>query len=108
MVNMGIQMSPLRNDALDALEIDALAKALDEEARKSATFARYLDAALGVAGAGGIWAVLGLIAARRGSRHGILPPSFDAQAAMLLSLTAQSNKAPTFTPPADENGTEPS
>lgn len=108
MFNMALSMSPLRGDRLDALEIDALAKTLDEEARKSATFRRYLDAALGVTGAGGIWSVLGLIAVRRGARHGLLPADFDANAAMLLQMAAQSSEAPTIhAPGAPEPVPEP-
>lgn len=99
MFNMALQVSPLRGDALDPLEIDALSKALDDEARKSPTFARYLDIALGVGGAGGIWSVLALIAMRRGARHGILPPMFDQQASMLLQLSARSNVTPTTAAP---------
>ena len=99
MFNMALQVTPLRSDALDPLEIEALAKALDEEARKNPTFAKYLDIALGVGGAGGIWSVLALIAMRRGARHGILPPMFDAQASMLLQLSAKTNVAPTTAAP---------
>lgn len=105
MFNMALQMTPLSSDRLDPLEIDALAKSLDEEARKSPTFRKYLDAALGVTGAGGLWSILGLIAIRRGARHGILPAAFDAQGAVLLQMAAQSNEAPTIH--ANGNGTVP-
>lgn len=111
MFNMALQVTPLRSDALDALEIDALAKSLDEEAKKNPTFARYLDAALAVGGAGGLWSVLALIAMRRGARHGILPPMFDAQAQMLLQLSARTNVQGTSAPdpipfPSAANGVE--
>lgn len=105
MFNMALQMTPLRSDALDALEIEALAKSLDEEARKSPTFAKYLDVALGVGGAGGLWSVLGLVAMRRAARHGVLPPMFDGQAAMLLQLASRSNTAPSEPIPFPTGGT---
>lgn len=106
MFNMALQVTPLRSDALDALEIETLAKALDEEARKNATFAKYLDYALGVGGAGGIWSVVALIAMRRAARHGVLPPMFDSQAQMLLQLAGRTNttgdNVVPFTPPAPD------
>lgn len=108
LVNMGIQASPLRNDALDPLEIDALASAIDAEAKRNPTFRKYLFRALGVAsGVGGIGATVGIIVMRRAARHGIIPQELDAQGAMILGMMSQSNAEPIIPEPEPESPPEP-
>jgi hypothetical protein len=88
LLNMGVQLSPLSRDALDAIEINALAEGLDEEARKSPQFRKYLEYAIGVTGAGGnLYAVLAIIATRRAARHGYLPEVVDQQLGTLLAMS---------------------
>jgi hypothetical protein len=95
MFNMGLQLSPFKRDALDDLEIEALSTALDEQAKSSPQFRKYLEYAIGITGAGGsLTGVVVMIAARRAARHGILPPEFDGQIGMLLAMTSGTSKLP--------------
>jgi hypothetical protein len=102
MVNMAFVASPLRADALDPVEIDALAAAIDAEAKRNPTFRKYLFRALGVAtGAGGIVGVVGVIGMRRAARHGVLPVELDETGAMVLQMMTGATASP-FTPPPPE------
>lgn len=95
---------PLRNDALDDAEIIALAKALDQQARVSPTFRKYLVAALEATSGGQLMTVGLIIGARRLARHNIiLPTEADATLGFVLeNITA----APSVVP-APDAGTEP-
>lgn len=74
LVNMPLQMVPaLQRDALDASEIDALAKAIDQECQTNATFRKYVEQMLRVQGGTNLMFVVAAIAARRVVRHGIVP-----------------------------------
>lgn len=99
---------PLRRDVLDEVEINALAEALDEQARQSPRFRKYLEAALSATGGGQLVGILAIIGARRASRHGALPPEIDGQLGALLAMNAQPPKPapPSFDPePVERNGT---
>lgn len=78
----------LREDALDDAEIFALAKAMNEQAKKSARFRRLVEGALNVTGAGGLIGVIAMIAGRRFARHGVIPPVWDLQLGMMLRIQA--------------------
>ncbi len=71
-VNIVVQAVAPR-DALDGIEIAALATALDEQAKVSPRFRKGIEAIVGVAGGGSLIPVLAIIGGRRLSRHGILP-----------------------------------
>lgn len=91
-------------DELDELEIAHLAKSLDAQCQRSPRFKKYVESVLGVAAGGGVVAVLGIIAARRAARHGLIDPAMDGTLAAFLqgdlgSLAAfQPTPAPDDTP----------
>lgn len=73
-VNTPLQLIPaLQRDALDTVEITALAKAIDQECQKSPRFRKYVESALKVQGATSLISIISLIAARRVVRHEIIP-----------------------------------
>lgn len=87
---------PLQPDALDAAEIAALAKALDETARNNPKFRSYLEAALAVGSGGQLIGVVAMIGARRAARHGYLPTEMDGMiGSMLQASTHESAEAVT-------------
>ncbi len=59
----------LPQDALDPIEIKALAKSIDEECKNNTTFRKYVETALKVQGSTSLVAVIGIIAGRRVVRH---------------------------------------
>ena len=74
LVNLPLQMVPaLQRDALDASEIDALAKAIDQECQTNPRFRKYVEQMLRVQGGTNLMFVVAAIAARRVVRHGIVP-----------------------------------
>lgn len=90
-VNIPLQLIPqLQRDALDQIEITALAKAIDAECKKSATFRKYVESALKVQGATSLVSVIALIAARRVVRHEIIdiPAEMGGAAGVDLTLGA--------------------
>jgi hypothetical protein len=96
---------PLRNDALDDAEIQALAKAIDQQARVSPRFRKYLTAALEATSGGQLMSVVVIIGARRLARHNIALPN-EADAA-LGKMLANITNAPIVVPvQSDENELE--
>lgn len=91
---------PTRNDALDDAEIKALAKAIDQQARVSPTFRKYLTTALEATSGGQLLSVVMVIGARRFARHEILLPK-EADA-MLGSMLENISNAPSVTPTSDD------
>jgi hypothetical protein len=90
-------------DELDDVEIAHLAKSLDAQCQASPRFRKYVERALGVASGGGIIGIVGLIAARRAARHGLIDPSLDAKFGAMLNgdlsaLTSFKNDEPSDTP----------
>lgn len=93
-----------RGDELDAIEIAALASAIDAQCRRSPRFRKYVEGVLTAGSGGTLITVLGLIAARRASRHGVLPENVDLMAGIILSadIDALAAMAPaTATPETD-------
>lgn len=84
---------PTRADALDMVEIDALADALDEQAKKSARFRKALEGALLASSGGSLVGVIAIILGRRAARHGIMPIEVDQQLGNLLAAGTQASKA---------------
>lgn len=127
MVNAAIVLSPLGTrpveaitdpnvipervgDELDAAEIDALAAAIDAQCRRSPRFRKYVESVLGAGSGGALVTVVGMIAARRAARHGILPPMLDPMLGLALGsdgIGALANMEPpreTPTGPDPETG----
>lgn len=73
-----MSIAPIRNDALDQYEIVALAKAIDQQAKTSPRFRRYLEAMLGAGAGAGLVGLIVMIGARRAARHGVMPIETDA------------------------------
>jgi hypothetical protein len=73
-VNLPLQMLPAtQRDALDQVELTALAKAIDQQCQTSPTFRKYVEQALKAQGGTSLLAVVGMIAARRVIRHDLIP-----------------------------------
>lgn len=69
---------PLRSDALDEVEIEAMAQALDEECKRSLRFRRMMEAALSAGSGGTLIGVMAIIGARRAVRHNVLPGGLES------------------------------
>lgn len=80
----------LKGDVMDDLEIMALAKAVDEQAKKSPRFRAVVQRALTVSGGTGLISITVIILARRASRHGLIDPMYDAGLGGYLALTQMS------------------
>lgn len=73
-VNAPLMMIPaLQRDALDNVEIEALAKAIDQECRQNAKFRKYVETALKGMGVTNLAGVVLLIVGRRAIRHNLIP-----------------------------------
>jgi hypothetical protein len=73
-INMPLSLIPaLQKDALDPVEIQALAKGIKAQCDASPTFKKYVEQALKVTGATSLLAVVAIIASRRAVRHGVVP-----------------------------------
>jgi hypothetical protein len=121
MLNMIVVMTPLGSrvhldeatgepvydrvgDELDEGEIALLAQSLDAQCQRSPKFRKQVERFLGIGAGGSLIAVLGMIAARRASRHGILPPEIDAGLGAIMvggDLSALSSFVPSDTPAPD-------
>jgi hypothetical protein len=62
----------LANDALDVVEVQALAHALDQEAQRNARFRKYVESALAVQGGTSLALVVAAIVGRRVVRHNLI------------------------------------
>lgn len=89
---------PTRNDALDTIEIDALATALDEQAKTSPQLRKMLEGFLSVTSGGQLIGVVAIIAARRAARHGLAPVEMDRQLGNMLAMAASLPPTPEPTP----------
>jgi len=85
-----VMIPPLRQDQMDMVEIEALADALDEQARKSPRFRKALEGALAAGSGAGLIGVVAIIGARRAARHGMIPAEADQ---MLGNMLAQGASA---------------
>lgn len=70
-INLPIQLISSKN-ALDRVEIDALAKSIDEECQRDARFRKYVEQMLAVQGGTSIILVVGAIAGRRVARNNLI------------------------------------
>ena len=70
-VNAPLQLF-LSNDALDAVEIQALASAINQECQRNARFRKYVESALRVQGGTSLMLVVAAIAGRRVVRHNLV------------------------------------
>lgn len=78
---------PLSGDALDDMEIQALAKALNDYAQQNATVYKYLSTVLVQGGSIGNLAMVAiLIVGRRLSRHGLVSADVDARLGAMLGM----------------------
>lgn len=91
-------------DELDEMEIMHLAKSLDAQCQRSPRFKKYVETFLGAAAGGGIVAIVGLIAARRAARHGLIDPSLDPKLGAILQ--GDLGTLASFTPPQAMDETE--
>lgn len=81
-------------DALDPVEIEALAKAIDDECQRNARFKKYVESALAVQGGTNLALVVVMIIGRRAIRHNLVPipqpignEGADAAIGQLLSIS---------------------
>jgi hypothetical protein len=99
-------------DELDAAEIAALAAAIDAQCRRSPRFRKVVEGMLGAASGGTLVTVVALIAARRAARHGLVPPSVDVMAGLILqsdveAIANASKASPDDTPDPTTGETPP-
>lgn len=75
MFNLALMAVPFtRTDALDPKEIELLTDAIDNQAKISPTFRKYLSIALSATSGGQLVSVVAIIGARRLARHEIILP----------------------------------
>lgn len=85
---------PLSKDQMDMVEIDALAEALDEQAKRSARFRKALESALAAGSGGTLVGVMAIIGARRAARHGMIGGEQGQEVDQMLgNLLAQGMQA---------------
>jgi hypothetical protein len=90
-LNLAIMMiPPLSRDQMDMVEIEALADALDEQARKSPKFRKALESALAAGSGGTLIGIMAIMGARRAARHGMIGgaehgPEIDQQLGNMLA-----------------------
>lgn len=92
-VNMPLQLF-MAKDALDVVEIQALAHALDQECQRNARFKKYVETALAVQGGTSLILVIAAIAGRRVARHNLIDvpeplgnEGLDAMLGGVISMT---------------------
>lgn len=73
-------------DQLDGVEIATLVKAIDEQAKASPKFRRGLESILSATGGTALIPVIGIIAARRLSRHRVIPAAIDPLGSFVLQM----------------------
>lgn len=79
-------VTPTRiGDELDSFEIAALAAAISRQCDRSPTFRKYVERALSVGSGGTLLTTIGIIAARRAARHGVLPSHIDPMLGIMLA-----------------------
>lgn len=83
-----VMIPPLRQDQMDMVEIEALADALDEQARKSPKFRKALEGALAAGSGAGLIGIIAIIAGRRAARHGMIPSEADQMLGNMLAVGA--------------------
>lgn len=96
---------PVSRDALDEVEITALARALDAQAKQSPRFRRMLEGALAVTSGGQLLGVCMIIGARRAARHGVVPADMDRQLGNMLAMGLAKNPPQPPEPQPSSNGT---
>lgn len=72
-------------DELDDAEIVALAAAIDQQCQRSPRFRKYVENALSVGSGGALISTVGIIVARRASRHGLAPAMLDPMLGIMLA-----------------------
>ena len=84
-----------RGDALDDLEIAALAKTTNDAAMANAQLYKYLEMILrgGTGGIVNLVVVVGCIVGRRLARHGAIPVEFDNRMATMIAATVDPEAA---------------
>lgn len=95
---------PLQPDALDAAEIEALATALDEQAKNNPAFRRYLEMALAAGSGGQLFGVVAIILARRAARHGVIPQEADGMLGAILQQSTGESAASVPIPNTESSG----
>lgn len=85
----------LPKDALDAVEVQALAAAINQECQRNARFRKYVEQALRVQGGTSLLLVVAAIAGRRVARHNLIDipepignEGFDAMLGGVISMAS--------------------
>lgn len=88
LIQTNLMLAPLlKNDVMDDTEILALAKAVDDQAKKSPRFRKALVRMMEMSGGTGLVSISVIIIARRAARHGYLSPDWDQKLGAYLALT---------------------
>jgi hypothetical protein len=94
-------------DELDAAEIKLLAAALDRQCQRSPRFRKYVEKVLGAGSGGMLFGTIGMIAARRAARHGMLPAIIDPTIGILMESGDMSALAAMMGTPAPNTEPDP-
>lgn len=93
-INLALMMiPPLSKDQMDMVEIEALADALDDQARRSPRFRKAIESALAMGSGGTLLGVVAIMGARRAARHGLIPGDAETVDQTLGNLLAQGTQA---------------
>lgn len=94
-LNVFIMMiPPVSKDALDMVEMDALADALDDQCKRSQKFRKAMESALSAGAGGTLFGIVAIIGARRAARHGVIGGEKSEEVDQMLgNLLAQGMNA---------------
>lgn len=88
LIQANLMLAPvLKDDVMDDVEILALAKAVDDQAKRSPRFRAAVQRMLTFSGGTGLFTVTLIIVARRAARHGYISPDYDTRLGAYLALT---------------------
>lgn len=94
LIQANLMLAPvLRDDVMDDVEILALAKAVDDQAKKSPRFRKALMRMVEMSGGSGLFSITLIIVGRRAARHGMISPDWDAKLGAYLAFSQMTPQA---------------
>lgn len=91
LVYSNLMLAPvLKGDVMDDVEIVALSRAIDDQAKKSPRFRAAIQRMLAATGGTGLIGVSIMILGRRLARHGMIAPQWDANLGQALAVSQMS------------------
>lgn len=88
LIQANLMLAPvLKDDVMDDVEILALAKAVDDQAKKSPRFRKALMRMVEMSGGSGLLSITLIIVGRRAARHGMIAPDWDHKLGAYLAFS---------------------